>query len=146
MREAAINCGIKSEKLKLVLEPEAACLACQKQVDFARDDIFMVLDCGGGTIDITIHRVSEKLPNLCLDEMKASTGGPWGSTFVDACFVHMIELLIGTVSLEILRASRHWETLMNEWELVKVKYDPSKESSVRIRIQYIQEVCLCPIC
>lgn len=45
----------------------------------------MVLDCGGGTIDIAAHRVTSASP-LMLKEIEEPTGGAWGSTVVDSKF------------------------------------------------------------
>jgi molecular chaperone DnaK (HSP70) len=38
---------------------------------------YMVVDCGGGTVDITVHELSEC--NGTLRELHKATGGPWGS-------------------------------------------------------------------
>lgn len=45
----------------------------------------MVLDCGGGTVDITTHNVVSVSP-VALEELHEPTGGPWGSTMVDKKF------------------------------------------------------------
>lgn len=61
MRKAACSAGLisdpQSQSLVIALEPECACLATQKESTFLKaTDKFMVLDCGGGTVDITMHR------------------------------------------------------------------------------------------
>ena len=38
----------------------------------------MVVDCGGGTVDITVHEVSNKQGHI--KEVFKATGGPYGST------------------------------------------------------------------
>lgn len=38
----------------------------------------MVVDCGGGTVDITVHEVSNKEGHI--KEVFKATGGPYGST------------------------------------------------------------------
>lgn len=38
---------------------------------------YMVVDCGGGTVDITVHELSER--HGTLRELHKATGGPWGS-------------------------------------------------------------------
>ena len=38
----------------------------------------MVVDCGGGTVDITVHEISNKEGHL--KEVFKATGGPYGST------------------------------------------------------------------
>ena len=55
----------------------------------------MVLDCGGGTFDITMHSVAQKMPDLILDELRSPSGGQWGSTFINAEFETFVERLVG---------------------------------------------------
>jgi hypothetical protein len=38
---------------------------------------YMVVDCGGGTVDITVHEISTD--NRHLKEVFKATGGPFGS-------------------------------------------------------------------
>ena len=44
----------------------------------------MVVDCGGGTVDITVHEMSKEGGKL--KELFKATGGPFGSTTVDEAF------------------------------------------------------------
>jgi len=39
---------------------------------------YMVVDCGGGTVDITVHEMDSKTGKL--KELHKATGGPHGST------------------------------------------------------------------
>lgn len=63
VRSAALRSGIISEpgsmKLTLCLEPEAAAIHAKgtTSVDIQSGDIFMVVDAGGGTVDVTVHQV-----------------------------------------------------------------------------------------
>jgi hypothetical protein len=45
-----------------------------------------VVDCGGGTVDITVHELDNKLGTL--KELYKATGGPYGSVgmFYLLCF------------------------------------------------------------
>jgi len=93
-----------SSKLDLCLEPEAACMACEDQRLTEQgaagreilnvNDCFMVLDCGGGTVDITMHKVKELAP-LKLSEIRAPDGGDYGSTYVDLEYEKFLIELIG---------------------------------------------------
>ena len=38
---------------------------------------YMVVDCGGGTVDITVYEMESKYG--CLKELHKATGGPFGS-------------------------------------------------------------------
>ena len=130
MRRAAYDAGLiqeeSSERLELVLEPEAACIACEAEnAALVNGDTFMVLDCGGGTVDITMHRVAQKLPDLLLDELHNPSGGPWGSTFIDAEFEKFVEKLVGSEVFRSFKPSSPWVEVMRAWEAVKLSYDPS---------------------
>ncbi len=50
-----------------------------------------MVDCGGGTVDITSHVISAggagDFKPLCLNELAPPVGGDWGSTKVDALFI-----------------------------------------------------------
>ena len=45
---------------------------------------YMVVDCGGGTVDITVHEISNEAGQL--KELFKATGGPFGSITVDEAF------------------------------------------------------------
>ncbi|CAB1106382.1 unnamed protein product [Ectocarpus sp. CCAP 1310/34] len=94
MRSAALRAGLiqdenDMEHLRLCLEPEAACLTVEHHHHNIRKwetgMKVMVLDCGGGTVDITTHHVVRMDP-LGLEELEEPTGGPWGSTTADTKF------------------------------------------------------------
>lgn len=57
----------------------------------------MVLDCGGGTVDITVHRLqcdyNEQF--LCEELIPSSGGCEWGSKFVDAHFEEFLKEFFG---------------------------------------------------
>ena len=114
-----------SEQLELALEPEAACVACEAEsANLKQGDTFMIFDAGGGTVDITVHVVARPLPSLKLEELCAPSGGPWGSTYVDAEFEGFIEDLIGAQAFARLKPSSQWVELMRTWEGVKLSCDP----------------------
>lgn len=83
--KAGIISTVDSSSVQLCLEPEAACLAMTPKdaPHLARaGDKIMILDCGGGTVDIATHEVLFMNP-LRLKELLPPTGGAWGSTCVD---------------------------------------------------------------
>ncbi|OWF53934.1 heat shock 70 kDa protein 12B-like [Mizuhopecten yessoensis] len=105
MREAAINAGLPSDQLILALEPEAASLFCKHQpvqsmVDgegkkmgvFRHGTKYMVLDAGGGTIDVTVHQVQK---NGTIREIHKASGGNWGGTSVDEEFESLLSDIVG---------------------------------------------------
>jgi molecular chaperone DnaK (HSP70) len=59
--------------------------------------VVMVLDCGGGTVDITIHKLTcnpdEKF--LCEELLPSSGGCEWGSKYVDLYFEEFLKDFFG---------------------------------------------------
>ncbi|XP_052780577.1 heat shock 70 kDa protein 12B-like [Mya arenaria] len=105
MRKAAEEAGIAGDKLMIALEPEAASVFCRhlpvdttssavttSLASFKAGTKYLVLDAGGGTVDITVHEVSGsgELKELC----KAS-GGPWGGTKVDDAYEQFLVEITG---------------------------------------------------
>ncbi|XP_030622713.1 heat shock 70 kDa protein 12A-like [Chanos chanos] len=99
MREAAVQAGLvtefASEQLIVALEPEAASLWCKEH---PADDLtaegqdtleqkpgtqYMVVDCGGGTVDITVH---EMLNDGYVKELHKASGNDMGGQTVDKHF------------------------------------------------------------
>lgn len=58
-----------------------------------KDKVVMVLDCGGGTVDITVHKLmcdyTEQF--LCEELLPSSGGCEWGSKYVDLAFERFLE-------------------------------------------------------
>ncbi|XP_069129617.1 heat shock 70 kDa protein 12A-like isoform X2 [Argopecten irradians] len=104
MRLAAEQAGIKGDQLTIALEPEAASLYCkhlpvekmggseQGFTCFSNGSKYLVLDAGGGTVDITVHKVRE---DGTLKELDRASGGAWGGTQVDEAFKQMIIKIVG---------------------------------------------------
>ena len=59
-----------------VLDDPGSCIENQRR--------YMVVDCGGGTVDITVHEMSKEGGKL--KELFKAAGGPFGSTTVDEAF------------------------------------------------------------
>ncbi|XP_063323634.1 heat shock 70 kDa protein 12A-like [Pelmatolapia mariae] len=113
MREAAIQAGIVTEEtqhnLIIALEPEAASVWCKQlqadgfitqnhhggSLDQSPGTQFMVVDCGGGTIDITVHEV---LDGGALRELHKASGNDLGGQTVDRKFKEFLrEIFSGGV-------------------------------------------------
>uniref|UniRef100_K1PX58 Heat shock 70 kDa protein 12A n=1 Tax=Magallana gigas TaxID=29159 RepID=K1PX58_MAGGI len=103
MREAAIQAGIKDDNLVLALEPESAALLCKQLALIKRtDDIsvrtfkpgnkFMVVDCGGGTVDVTAYSVKD---DQSLRELHCASGNNVGGTNVDDLFFKLLNEIFG---------------------------------------------------
>ncbi|XP_005488761.1 heat shock 70 kDa protein 12A [Zonotrichia albicollis] len=100
-KEAGIISDMLSRNLIIALEPEAASLWCKKlpHEGFMADSSdkkfedspgiqYIVVDCGGGTIDITVHEIQE---NHSLKELHKASGGGWGGNRVDENFTNFLK-------------------------------------------------------
>ncbi|XP_053408430.1 heat shock 70 kDa protein 12A-like [Mercenaria mercenaria] len=131
MRLAAIKAGIGTERLTIVLEPEAASLYCRHlPVDtticdgsltiseFPTGSKYIVLDAGGGTIDITVHEVQSQ---FTLREVRAANGGDWGGTMVDKAFENFLIDIVGETVFDTFKHSEtvDWLHLSRDFELKK---------------------------
>ena len=98
MRRAAVQAKIiedlNASNVLLCLEPEGASIQCREDSEeglknqMTKNTVVMVLDCGGGTVDITVHKLTcnpdEKF--LCEELLPSSGGSEWGSKYVDLYF------------------------------------------------------------
>ncbi|XP_053403764.1 heat shock 70 kDa protein 12A-like [Mercenaria mercenaria] len=105
MREAAYMGGIEEESLTIALEPEAASIYCQtvpfrnlKEGDekkfkpISSGKKYIVIDLGGGTMDVTVH---EKQTDDRLKEVYKDSDSTAGSIKIDDEFIHMVEKIFG---------------------------------------------------
>ncbi|MDJ0515002.1 MAG: Hsp70 family protein [Trichodesmium sp. MO_231.B1] len=137
MRRAAQKAGLigssndEAERLLIVLEPEAAAIFCQEEDQNALTPgtKIMIVDCGGGTVDITVHKV---LKYGGLDEVAPGTGGPFGSMYVDKSFQ---DYLTEKLSAEMVKSFHDREPvsylrMMEEWERTKCNFNPANSGDV----------------
>jgi hypothetical protein len=124
MRKAATAAGLPDDedRLKLALEPEAAALYCIVKGDqaLARPGCrFLVIDAGGGTVDITSYQV-EAGPRL--SELGTPTGDKAGSEYLNQFFVTDVlcdRFGPGFVAELRARYPREFYDLMGAWERAK---------------------------
>ena len=80
------------DSLLLALEPEAASLYCINDMEELVKDSdgghHLVVDCGGGTVDVVAHKWLRTFPGnkLCVDETHKVHGGPCGSFAINVEF------------------------------------------------------------
>ncbi|CAG8601319.1 20657_t:CDS:2 [Rhizophagus irregularis] len=173
MRECAYNAGLindfNSKNLQFTTEPEAAAIYCMenKLNELQEDDIgmtFMVVDCGGGTVDLTTRKLVGINP-LQLGEVKERIRDFCGSTFVDKMFIDFLlpftgdnrefnyELDIEEYAPALLQyVDEEIREMMEEngWMInikyndIKLMFDPIIESIlhlIRKQLDVIQETC-----
>ncbi|XP_035679344.1 heat shock 70 kDa protein 12A-like [Branchiostoma floridae] len=136
MREAAYKAGIASrnhrKRLLIALEPEAASLFCRQLpvAHFRKDtgnttslqmdpeERYMVVDCGGGTVDVTVHEIRD---DGSVRELHRPTGGPWGGTNVDSNFSDLLDRIFGEEFMNDYRNKFPQENvqLMADFEMKK---------------------------
>ncbi|KAK3100673.1 hypothetical protein FSP39_023601 [Pinctada imbricata] len=141
MREAADKAGIEPHQLSFALEPEAASLFCRYspiekhdgEIIKMSDTEYMVLDCGGGTVDITVHRV---IGNGLIKELYKANGGNWGGTTVDDAFWSMLVEILGQDVIDNFRnQDKYAELELNgSFERKKKKIDATSKDEVIISI------------
>ncbi|KAH3757327.1 heat shock 70 kDa protein 12A [Pelomyxa schiedti] len=90
MQECATGAGMK--QVVLALEPEAASLAVKANLNFPIGTKYILVDAGGGTIDITVH---ECISTTQIAELHRPTGGPWGSSFINEYFFQLMGEVFG---------------------------------------------------
>ncbi|CAG8646618.1 11627_t:CDS:2 [Ambispora gerdemannii] len=105
--DAELILTLESENLEFTTEPEAAALYCLENLNehpLKVGDSFLVIDCGGGTVDLTVRTI---LPNSKLSELTESTGDFCGSTYVDKAFKHFIGTKIGRSALKLMEEKHY---------------------------------------
>ncbi|XP_052819980.1 heat shock 70 kDa protein 12A-like [Mya arenaria] len=114
MIEAAKMAGIKEDQISLAYEPEAAAIFCKQSrlaklkhegkdatiQPFPPGFKFLILDLGGGTVDITAHEVQK---DGTLQTLTEPSGGKWGGTLVDDGFIEIFEGLFGKEVMKSLK-------------------------------------------
>ncbi|XP_052779685.1 heat shock 70 kDa protein 12A-like [Mya arenaria] len=111
MRVAAEQAGILAEYLTLALEPEAASIFCRllpveqsggeySLSTFTGGTKFLVVDAGGGTVDIAVQQVTE---TGLIKNIHVASGGDWGGSKVDEEFFKFITNIIGDKAFEVFK-------------------------------------------
>ena len=88
-----------SEKLWVVSEPESAAIHCRLKAKVAgkgeqylvNAEKYLVVDIGGGTVDIASHGIVEG----CIEELARPAGNFWGGTTVNEEFSKFLQEFVG---------------------------------------------------
>eukprot|EP01042_Synura_sphagnicola_P002520 gene2520-3036_t len=88
---------------------------------------FIVLDAGGGTVDLTSYEVISQAP-FRIKQLAAPTGGPFGSTVVDENYMSFIRDLVGRDAAAALDHRMHIKlAVLASWETAKLRPDIANE-------------------
>ncbi|XP_071129000.1 heat shock 70 kDa protein 12A-like [Mytilus edulis] len=147
MRESAEKVGIQGDKFIMVYEPEAASIYARllpvdkfvgnngavilKAFDPGRK--FIVVDAGGGTVDISAQQVLE---NGELKIIHRECGGPWGGECINKQFVNMLKELFGKEVMKQFK-NKHGDDvlqLLRDFEVKKKMFREEDEESLTIRM------------
>jgi len=150
MRESAQMAGIPSRNLIIALEPECASLYCQELPaeklgefpDFKKAGAkYLLLDNGGGTVDVTVHQMLE---GGRVKELYKATGGAWGGTKVDEAFVKYFRDMFTERVIDELKNQNapDWIEMMRDFEQIKRKIsNDNQDEHIRMMLRpCVQEV------
>jgi molecular chaperone DnaK (HSP70) len=152
MRKAAVKAGIINEEnsfnLLLCLEPEGASIQVREDSEEAlkkkitKGSIIVVLDCGGGTVDITINKMlCEPDEKFLSNEVLSSTGGcEWGSKYVDANFENFLKEFLGEKLFAVYQKNASMRIdILDAFEILKKKFNPENVKHSRLQLSYLGE-------
>ncbi|XP_062602944.1 heat shock 70 kDa protein 12A-like [Saccostrea cucullata] len=134
MREAAEKAGIPTNQLSIALEPEAASVLCRQEgACVLSNDItgegqktpqplpdnstYLVVDMGGGTVDITLHHLLEG----GIRELYKASGGDFGGNQINKRYLEFLEKLFGKDILEAVKQKHPscWFDIITNFERKK---------------------------
>ncbi|XP_041117232.1 heat shock 70 kDa protein 12A-like isoform X1 [Polyodon spathula] len=104
--------------------------------ELAEGDRYVVVDCGGGTVDLTVHQI--RLPEGHLKELYKSSGGPYGSIGVDYEFEKLLCKIFGVDFIDQFKIKRPaaWVDLMIAFESRKRAAAPERTSPLNINLPF----------
>ena len=96
----------------------------------------MVVDCGGGTVDITVHEITNEKGQL--QELFKATGGPFGSITVDESFERLLNDIFGFEFMHQFKQKRPsgFIDLMIAFESRKRGCSPNKLTPLNIALPF----------
>ncbi|XP_062620792.1 heat shock 70 kDa protein 12A-like isoform X1 [Saccostrea cucullata] len=158
MREAAAKADIPLSQLAIALEPEAASVLCRTiEVYVSSNDgiggvrktlcsipeksTYLVVDMGGGTVDITLHQVLE---GGGLRELHKASGGDYGGNQVNKRFIKFIEELFGQSVIELIKQQHpsDWVEILTNFEHKKrttMKSNDQERVVIRFPVSFVEE-------
>jgi molecular chaperone DnaK (HSP70) len=152
MRKAAVQAEIidhsNSPSLLLCLEPEGASIQCREDAEdslktlMTKGTVVLVLDCGGGTVDITVHKLtSDPHENFLCEEILPSSGGcEWGSKYVDKYFEEFLNKFFGADLFDIYQKNAIARLeILKHFEMLKRKFNPGQDDRSRLQLSYLSE-------
>lgn len=99
-------------------------------------DRYVVVDCGGGTVDLTVHQI--RLPEGHLKELYKASGGPYGSIGIDYEFEKLLCKIFGQDFIDQFKIKRPaaWVDLMIAFESRKRAAAPDRTNPLNINLPF----------
>ena len=104
--------------------------------DYTGATQYVVVDCGGGTVDLTVHELDV---NSCtLKELHRGTGGACGATSIDAEFEKLMKRIFDGEFIEKFKVKRpaSWVDLIIAFESKKRTARPGSQTALNISLPY----------
>ncbi len=106
-----------------------------------KDSVVMVLDCGGGTVDITVHKLCCTIDEqfLCSELLPSSGGCEWGSKYVDKYFEEFLKDFFGDDLYEELYEKNAVARLdiLRDFEMLKRKFKGGQNERCMVKLSYL---------
>ncbi len=139
MEQAAQKAGIAGERkwnpehFIFALEPEAAAIYCLYVADkelgiVENESTMMIIDCGGGTVDLTVHEIIRDGVDKGLREVVPGSGAAegHGGKDVDKNFIRYLKTVFGAEAIDQFEAqyADSYLDMLDDWEDFKYGFDP----------------------
>ena len=100
----------------------------------------LVLDCGGGTVDITVHKlICEPFERFLCEELLPSSGGcEWGSKYVDFYYEEFLEDFLGKDIFGFYKKNSIARLdILKDFEIIKRKFKGSVNERSISKFSYL---------
>uniref|UniRef100_A0A672S3M7 Heat shock protein 12A n=3 Tax=Sinocyclocheilus grahami TaxID=75366 RepID=A0A672S3M7_SINGR len=104
--------------------------------ELTEGDRYVVVDCGGGTVDLTVHQI--RMPEGHLKELYKASGGPYGSIGIDYEFEKLLCKIFGQDFIDQFKIKRPaaWVDLMIAFESRKRAATPDRSNPLNINLPF----------
>ncbi|KAL2201124.1 hypothetical protein P885DRAFT_25997 [Corynascus similis CBS 632.67] len=128
------------DTIRIIPEPEAAAVAALRKdlragsVNAVKTgDNVLILDCGGGTVDIMTYTIRRIFPSIEFDEICIGIGGKCGSTYIDRNFIKLMTERFGSAFENVpLKRRGPGSEFMASFEKAKQSFGTSENESFEI--------------
>ncbi len=149
MEQAAKKADIFKEgdwdagRFMFALEPEAASVYCMyvadRELGIVEDkSTMLIVDCGGGTVDLTVHEIIREGRDKGLKEVIPGSGAAdgHGGKDVDKNFLNYLAQVLGGGAIDKFERDypEAYVHMMDDWEVFKYGFDPADYERGNFRI------------